>query len=46
MPFAHTATGMPVDVVLAGSGLEDEFLSRARAIDVGGTGFPPSTRGT
>jgi hypothetical protein len=40
MPFVHLATGMPLDVVLAGSGLEDEFLDRARAVDVGGTTVP------
>ena len=40
MPFVHASTGMPLDVVLAGSGLEDEFLSRARLLDVGGTKVP------
>lgn len=30
LPFVHAATGMPLDVVLAGSGLEEEFLGRAR----------------
>ncbi len=40
MPFVHTATGMPLDVVLAGSGLEDEFLSPAVVTDVGGTTVP------
>lgn len=40
MPFVHTATGMPLDVVLAGSGLEDEFLNRAVVTDVGGTTVP------
>jgi hypothetical protein len=40
MPFVHTATGMPVDIVLAGSGLEDMFLARARATDIGGTSVP------
>ena len=40
MPFVHTATAMPLDVVLAGSGLEDEFLDRARDTDVGGTTVP------
>jgi hypothetical protein len=40
MPFVHVATGMPVDVVLAGSGLEAEFLGRARPADVGGTSVP------
>lgn len=40
MPFVHLATGMPLDVVLAGSGLEDEFLNRAVPTDVGGTRVP------
>jgi hypothetical protein len=40
MPFVHMATGMPLDVVLAGSGLEEEFLSRVRVVDVGGTSVP------
>ncbi len=35
MPFVHLATGMPLDVVLAGSGLEEEFLDRARIVDLG-----------
>jgi hypothetical protein len=40
MPFVHLATGMPLDVVLAGSGLEDEFLDRVRTLDVSGTAVP------
>jgi len=40
MPFVHLATAMPLDVVLAGSGLEEEFLERARAVDVGGAIVP------
>jgi hypothetical protein len=40
MPFVHQATGMPVDVVLASSGLEDDFLDRAAPVDVGGTAIP------
>ncbi len=40
MPFVHLATAMPLDVVLAGSGLEDEFANRARKVDVGGTTVP------
>jgi hypothetical protein len=35
MPFVHSATGMPLDIVLAGSGLEDEFLDRAVMTDIG-----------
>ena len=40
MPFLHQATGMPLDVVLAGSGLEDDFLKRAITVDLGGTPVP------
>lgn len=40
LPFVHTPTGMPVDVVLAGSGLEDEFLERARPIELEGVQIP------
>lgn len=40
LPFVHVATAMPLDVVLAGSGLEDEFLDRARDVDMGGTTVP------
>jgi hypothetical protein len=39
-PFVHVATAMPLDVVLAGSGLEDDFLDRARLTDIGGTSVP------
>ena len=37
MPFVHLATGMPLDVVLAGSGLEEGFLNRATTVDLAGT---------
>jgi hypothetical protein len=40
MPFVHRATAMPLDVVLAGSGLEDEFLRRARETNIGGLLIP------
>lgn len=40
MPFVHEATGMPLDVVLAGSGIEDEFLKRAVLTDLGTTSVP------
>jgi hypothetical protein len=40
MPFVHRSTGMPLDVVLAASGLEDEFLARARMVDIGRTSIP------
>ena len=40
MPFVHLPTAMPLDVVLAGSGIEETFLDRARAVDVGGATVP------
>lgn len=40
MPFIHHATGMPLDVVLAASGLEDDFLARAIDVDLDGTAVP------
>jgi hypothetical protein len=40
MPFVHQATGMPLDVVLAASGLEDDFLTRAIPVELGGTRVP------
>jgi hypothetical protein len=40
MPFLHRSTGMPLDIVLAGSGLEDEFLARAVMTDIGGIVVP------
>lgn len=40
LPFVHAATGVPLDVVLAGSGLEDEFLGRAKTTDIGGIDVP------
>lgn len=40
LPFVHVATGMPLDVVLAGSGLEDDFLGRARVLEIEGLKVP------
>jgi hypothetical protein len=40
MPFVHLATAMPLDVVLAGSGLEDAFLDRTARADIGGASIP------
>jgi len=40
MPFVHERSGMPLDVVLAASGLEDEFLARAKPVVVGGITVP------
>lgn len=39
LPFVH-ATGIPLDVVLAGPGLEEEFLTRAIEVDFEGTVVP------
>jgi predicted nucleotidyltransferase len=40
IPFLHRASGMPLDVVLAGPGLEENFLQRAIPVDIGGTLVP------
>jgi hypothetical protein len=40
IPFLHRPTQMPLDLVLAGSGLEKDFLGRARPVDVAGTAVP------
>jgi hypothetical protein len=40
MPFVHESTRMPLDVVLAGSGLEEAFLDRAILTDIAGTSVP------
>ncbi len=39
-PFVHRDTGIPVDVVLAGPGLEEGFLERAQPKDLGGVVVP------
>jgi hypothetical protein len=40
LPFLHRASRMPLDVVLAGPGLEEEFLERAISVDVEATLVP------
>jgi hypothetical protein len=40
VPLLHAETGIEVDVVLALSGLENEFLRRAQNIDVDGEPIP------
>jgi uncharacterized NAD-dependent epimerase/dehydratase family protein len=42
-PFVHDATSLPVDVVIAGPGLEDQFLARAAPTDIEGTRVPVAT---
>jgi hypothetical protein len=40
LPMTHQPSGIAVDIVLAGPGLEDEFLARAVVLDIGGTAVP------
>jgi hypothetical protein len=40
LPFVHRATRIPVDVVLAGPGLEELFLARAEERAIGGVRVP------
>lgn len=40
LPFVHEATGIPVDVVLAGPGLEAEFAANARELVLVGVTVP------
>jgi predicted nucleotidyltransferase len=40
LPFRHAASGMPLDVVLAGPGLEEDFQARAIPTDIDGVLVP------
>jgi hypothetical protein len=40
LPFIHRRTGLPIDIVIAGPGLEEEILRRAVPIRVGRTRVP------
>ena len=40
LPFIHERTGIPLDVVLAGPGLEEEFLDRAIEVPFEGVTIP------
>jgi ribosomal protein L12E/L44/L45/RPP1/RPP2 len=40
LPLVHVASGMPLDLVFAGPGLEQEFLAHARTTSVGGVAVP------
>lgn len=40
LPFLHTPTGLPLDVVLSGPGLEDAFIKRAILVDIEGLPVP------
>jgi len=40
LPMVHQQSGFPVDLVIAGPGLEAEFLDGARSVDLGGVEVP------
>jgi hypothetical protein len=40
LPFLHAASGLPLDLVLAGPGLEEIFLSRALPVNIGDVVVP------
>jgi hypothetical protein len=40
IPVVHDASGLPIDLVLAGSGLEQQFLDEAVTLKVGRTEIP------
>lgn len=39
-PFVHRKSRIPLDIVLAGPGIEEKFLERARKLDLGGVVVP------
>ena len=43
LPFVHSATRLPVDVVLAGPGIEEQFLDRAEFHVLEGVRVPVAT---
>ena len=43
LPFVHSATRLPVDVVLAGPGIEEQFLDRAQFHVLEGVRVPIAT---
>jgi hypothetical protein len=40
LPLAHSATGVPVDVVVSQPGLQEEFLACSVPVDIGGVTVP------
>jgi hypothetical protein len=40
LPLVHVASGLAVDIVVAGPGLEDEFLARAVRVTIGSVAIP------
>jgi hypothetical protein len=43
LPFRHAKSGLPLDVVLAGPGLEEDFQARAVPVDIEGVLIPVIT---
>lgn len=40
LPMVHAPSGLPIDMLITGPGLEEEFLDRARSIELGGVAIP------
>lgn len=40
LPMVHLPSGFPLDLVIAAPGLDEEFLARARLLDLGGVEAP------
>jgi hypothetical protein len=40
LPLVYEASGMPLDIVLAGPGLEEQFLNRVLEVEMAGTVVP------
>ena len=40
LPLTYRSSGIAVDVVLAGAGIEQDFLARVRAVEIGGVSVP------
>lgn len=40
LPLVHEKTGIPIDAVLGGAGIEREFLAHARTLEFGGLKLP------
>jgi hypothetical protein len=40
LPMVHVPSGFPLDLVIASPGLDEEFLARARPLDLGGVEAP------
>ena len=40
LPFLHHGSGLPLDIVLSGPGIEEDFLVRSISVDLGGLQIP------